>query len=45
MATALVYIIFRMLSDSEKEAQRQERYDDAWASYRKQLAERQAKGA
>jgi putative membrane protein len=45
MATALVYIIFRMLSDSEKDAQRQERYDDAWASYRKQLAERQAKGA
>ncbi|HWE59454.1 MAG TPA: cytochrome c oxidase assembly protein [Solirubrobacteraceae bacterium] len=43
MATALVYIIIRMLGDSEKEAQRQERYDDAWASYRKQLAEHQAK--
>ncbi len=43
MATALVYVIFRMFNDSEKEAQRQERYDDAWASYRKQLAEHQAK--
>ncbi len=40
MATALVYVIFRMFNDSEKEAQRQERYDAAWASYRKQLAER-----
>jgi putative membrane protein len=39
MGTALVYIIFRMFSDSEKQAQRQERYDAAWASYRKQLAE------
>jgi hypothetical protein len=27
-----------MLNDSEKEAQRQERYDAAWASYREQLA-------
>jgi cytochrome c oxidase assembly factor CtaG len=43
MGTALVYIIMRMLGDSEKEAQRQERYDDAWASYRQQLAEHQAK--
>jgi cytochrome c oxidase assembly factor CtaG len=43
MGTALVYIVVRMLGDSEKEAKRQERYDDAWASYRKQLAERQAK--
>src|SRR6202012_1442784 len=33
MGTALVYIIMRMLGDSEKEAQRQERYDAAWASY------------
>ncbi len=41
MGTALVYIVYRMLGDSEKEAQRQERYDAAWASYRKQLAERQ----
>jgi cytochrome c oxidase assembly factor CtaG len=39
MATALVYIIFRMFNDSEREAQRRERYDEAWASYRKQLAE------
>ncbi|HEX3617206.1 MAG TPA: cytochrome c oxidase assembly protein [Solirubrobacteraceae bacterium] len=43
MATALVHIIMRMLSDSEKDAQRQERYDAAWASYRRQLAERQVK--
>jgi cytochrome c oxidase assembly factor CtaG len=43
MATALVYIIMRMLSDSEKEAQRQERYDAAWISYREQLAEQRAK--
>jgi cytochrome c oxidase assembly factor CtaG len=39
MASALVYIIYRMFNDSEKQAQRQERYDAAWASYRKQLAE------
>ena len=45
MGTALVYIVMRMLGDSEKEAQRQERYDDAWASYRKQLAEHDAKQA
>lgn len=43
MASALVYVIYRMFNDSEKEAQRKERYDDAWASYRKQLAEHQAK--
>ena len=40
MGTALVYIVYRMLSDSEKEAQRLERHDAAWASYRRQLAER-----
>jgi putative membrane protein len=45
MGTALVYIVYRMLNDSEKDAQRQERYDDAWASYRKQLAERRAEKA
>ncbi len=45
MGTALVYIVYRMLSDSEKDAQRQERYDDAWASYREQLAERRAEKA
>jgi len=45
MGIALVYIIYRMLNDSEKEAQRQERYDEAWASYRRQLAERRAKQA
>ncbi|HUY58752.1 MAG TPA: cytochrome c oxidase assembly protein [Solirubrobacteraceae bacterium] len=45
MGTALVYIVYRMLNDSEKEAQRQERYDDAWASYREQLAERRAEKA
>ncbi len=45
MGTALVYIVYRMLSDSEKDAQRQERYDDAWASYRRQLAERRAEKA
>ena len=45
MGTALVYIVYRMLNDSEKEAQRQERYDAAWASYRKQLAERRAEKA
>jgi len=39
MGTALVYIIYRMLNDSERESQRQERYDAAWASYRAQLAE------
>lgn len=43
MGTALAYVIYRMFGDSEKEAQRQERYDAAWASYREQLAERQAK--
>lgn len=43
MGTALAYIIYRMFGESEREAQRQERYDEAWASYRKQLAERQAK--
>jgi cytochrome c oxidase assembly factor CtaG len=42
MATALVYIIYRMFADSERRAERQERYDAAWASYRRQLAERQA---
>jgi putative membrane protein len=45
MATALVHIIFRMFGDSEKEALRQEHHDAAWASYRKQLAEQQAKQA
>jgi cytochrome c oxidase assembly factor CtaG len=43
MGTALAYIIYRMFGESEREAQRQERYDEAWASYRKQLAEHQAK--
>jgi cytochrome c oxidase assembly factor CtaG len=43
MATALVYIIYRMFGDSEKDAVRQERYDAAWVNYRKQLAEHQAK--
>ena len=42
MGIALVYIIYRMLSDSEKEAVRQERHDAAWASYRRQLAEHKA---
>ena len=42
MGIALVYIVFRMLGDSEKEAQRQERYDAAWASYRKQMDEHRA---
>lgn len=42
MGTALVYIVYRMLNDSEREAQRQERHDAAWASYRQQLAERRA---
>jgi putative membrane protein len=45
MGTALVYIVYRMLNDSEKDAQRQERYDDAWASYREQLAEQRAEKA
>jgi len=45
MGTVLVYIIFRMLSDSERESQRQERYDSAWASYRAQLAEHKARRA
>ena len=45
MGTALVYIVYRMLNDSEKDAQRQERYEDAWASYREQLAERRAEKA
>ncbi len=39
MGTALVYIIYRVLGDSERESLRQERYDAAWASYRAQLAE------
>jgi hypothetical protein len=39
MGVALVYIVYRMLGDSEKEAQRQERYDAAWANYRQQLEE------
>lgn len=43
MAIALVHIIMRMFGDSEKEAQRQERYDAAWVSYREQLAEHRAK--
>jgi putative membrane protein len=43
MGTVLVYIIYRMLADSEKEAVRQERHDEAWASYRRQLAEHEAK--
>lgn len=43
MATALTYIIYRMFHDSEKQAQRQEQYDAAWASYRKQLAEHRSK--
>lgn len=46
MASALVYVIYRMFNDSEREAQRQERYDAAWVSYRRQLAEhRQGKSA
>jgi putative membrane protein len=45
MGSALVYIVVRMLNDSEREAQRQERHDAAWARYREQLAERQARGA
>lgn len=39
MGTALVYIVYKMLNDSERESQRQERYDAAWISYRNQLAE------
>lgn len=39
MGIALVYIVYRMLGDSEKEALRQEHHDAAWASYRRQLAE------
>ena len=42
MGIALVFIVYRMLGDSEKEAQRQERHDAAWASYRRQLAEHRA---
>jgi cytochrome c oxidase assembly factor CtaG len=45
MGTALVYIVYRMLNDSEKDAQRQERYDAAWERYREQLAERRAEKA
>jgi cytochrome c oxidase assembly factor CtaG len=45
MGTALVSIVYRMLNDSEKEAQRQERYDAAWASYRRQLAEHETEKA
>ncbi len=45
MGTVLVYIIYRMLNDSERDSQRQERYDAAWASYRAQLAEHQTKRA
>ncbi len=43
MGTALVYIVYRMLGDSERQSQRQERYDAAWASYRSQLAEHQTR--
>jgi putative membrane protein len=42
MGTVLVYIVYRMLNDSEKEAVRQETHDAAWANYRRQLAERKA---
>ena len=42
MGIALVYIVYRMLGDSEKDALRQERHDAAWASYRRQLAEHRA---
>ncbi len=42
MGIALVYIVYRMLGDSEKEALRQERHDAAWESYRRQLAEHKA---
>lgn len=45
MGLALVYLVYRMLGDSEREAQRQERYDAAWISYRKQLAERRVERA
>ena len=43
MGIALVYIVYRMLNDSEKEAVRQETHDAAWASYRRQLAEHDGK--
>jgi cytochrome c oxidase assembly factor CtaG len=43
MGIALAYIIYRLFAESERDAQRQERHDAAWASYRKQLAEHQAK--
>lgn len=43
MGTALVYIIYRMFSDSEQQALRQERHDAAWANYRRQLAEHRVK--
>jgi putative membrane protein len=43
MGTVLVYIVYKVLNDSERDSQRQERYDAAWASYRAQLAERRAK--
>jgi len=45
MGIALVYLVYKMLNDSEREAQRKERYDAAWASYRRQLAERQVERA
>jgi cytochrome c oxidase assembly factor CtaG len=43
MGTALVYIVYRMLNDSERDSLRQERYDAAWASYRTQLAEHKSR--
>ena len=43
MGTVLVFLIYRMFGDSEKEALRQERHDAAWASYRQQLAAHRAK--
>ncbi|HET9094320.1 MAG TPA: cytochrome c oxidase assembly protein [Solirubrobacteraceae bacterium] len=45
MGTALVFIVVRMLGDSEREAMRAERHDAAWASYRRQLAEHRAERA
>ncbi len=43
MGIALVFIVNRMFNDSEKTQQRKERYDAAWESYRRQLAEVEAR--
>jgi putative membrane protein len=45
MGVALVYIVYRMLGDSEQAALRQERHDAAWESYRRQLAEHRARSS